>query len=185
MKLKTLVNNILILGAVLASLVFLLLFNLGEEKSRVLDAIFNFGHLPLFGVVALVLLWILNKKKWPVTNYRLYLASFTVTLILGITTEFLQRLTPDRYFEISDMLYDTIGAFTFLTLAYPSLGYIGSKVSAYKKVSILVIIAAALPVYLSVFDTWRMNRDVPLLGSFETRLEMERWSAKTAPSADR
>jgi len=98
-------------------------------------------------------------------------------LFLGMMTEFMQMLTPDRFFEITDIFYDAVGALTFLILAYPSLGNPLSKMNIYKKVSFFVIALAGLPIYLSVIDTWRMNSDIPLLGSFETRLEMDRWSA--------
>lgn len=170
-------NNMLLLAIMLTSLLALLLIDLGDDKSRILKAIFNFGHLPLFGTFALVLLWVLNKRRWPVWDRRYYFISFLITIILGAATELLQMLTPDRYFEAEDIIHDALGAFTFLALAYPSSGYSWGKLKIFKIISVLIIISATLPAFFAIYDTWNMNRDLPALGSFETRLEMGRWLA--------
>lgn len=172
--------NALILILILGSLVFLLLTDLGNEKSEVFKALTNFGHFPLFGILALALLWILNNSKWPVLNPNLYAISFVIAVALGIATEYLQMLTPDRYFETKDIFHNIVGAFTFLVFAYPSSTFSGKKIMAAKIVSICILVSATFPIFSSVMDAWHMDRDFPLLGSFETRLEMKRWTSNTS-----
>lgn len=166
-----------VLGVVLAVLSVLLFADFGAESSRVVDEIFNFGHLPLFGAAALVFLWLLGGRKWPVHHRRHYVSAFLAALFLGVTTEFVQLFTPERYFQAQDILYDAMGAFAFLVFAYSYSGLSRKGSRGWKAAGVGVIIAATAPMALTALDAWRMTSQFPLLGSFETRLEMGRWSA--------
>jgi hypothetical protein len=161
----------------------LLLFDVGENKSLIINEFFNFGHLPLFGTASLVFLWVLNERAWPVREKKLYVITFFVAVIFGVATEFLQILMPGRDFEISDMVHDGIGALTFLIIAYPMKGRPRGRLMKLKVLSLLVIFLVAAPFYLALFQTWEMHRDFPLIGSFETRWEKNRWDAESASLA--
>ena len=166
-----------LLGVLLAILSVLLFVDFGGESSRVADEIFNFGHLPLFGAAALVILWLLGGRRWPVHGRRHYVSAFFAALALGVISEFVQLFTPERYFEVQDMAYDALGALAFLVLAYPFPGLSRKRAAGWKAAGVGVIAAAMVPMGLTALDTWRMNREFPLIGSFETRLEMGRWAA--------
>ena len=165
-----------ILAVLLVVLSVLLFVDFGAESSRVADEMFNFGHLPLFGVTALVILWVLGGRTWPVRERRKYAAAFAAALGLGVVTEFIQLSMPGRYFEVQDIVYDALGAFTFLALVYPFSGLSRRSALEWKAACAGVIAIAAVPIALAALDVRRMEGEFPLLGSFETRIEMDRWN---------
>lgn len=164
-----------VLAALLAVISVLLFVDFGGESSRIAHEMSNFGHLPLFGVTALVILWMLGGRTWPVRDKRKYAVSFAAALGLGVVTEFVQLYTPERYFEIQDIVYDALGAFTFLAFAYPFSGLPKRKALGWKAACAGMIALAAVPVALTALDVRRMEGAFPLLASFETRIEMDRW----------
>ena len=175
MRLRGVIFGTGILVVLLAVLSVLLFVDFGGESSRIAHEISNFGHLPLFGVAALVILWVLGGRTWPVRDKRKYTVSFSAALGLGVVTEFVQLYTPERYFEIQDIVYDALGAFTFLALAYPFSGLSRRSALGWKAACAGLIALAAVPVALTALDVRRMEGAFPLLASFETRIEMDRW----------
>ncbi len=176
MRLRGVIFGTGILVVLLAVLSVLLFVDFGGESSRIADEVFNFCHLPLFGVTALVILWVLGGRTWPVRDWRKYVVSFAAALGLGVVTEVVQSFTPERYFELQDIMYDALGAFTFLVLVYP-FPRVSRRVGVWwlKAACSGVIVAAAMPVALTALDVRHMGGDFPLLASFETRIEMDRW----------
>ena len=184
MRKKDLSYNIFLSALMLVCLLFLLLVNLGDEVPRVIDAALNFGHVPLFGTVSIIILWILNNRKWPIYRLKYYVSSFTITVFLGVTTEVLQQLlTADRFFGISDLAHDVIGSVTFLILFYPFSAGSRCKLMSYKLFSVFLIILTSIPFLLVTIDTWNMNRSMPTINSFESRLEMARLSGEYESSS--
>jgi VanZ family protein len=158
---------------------FLLFFDFGESDSRTIDEIFNFGHLLLFGCIALGILWMLNKEKWPCKESSLFIKAGIITTLIGILTEFIQLFTPSRDFEIGDMFSDGLGAITFLCIAYSyKEGLTKKNKTIIMALSLVVMVLASWRIYPAAIDDWRMKRDFPLLGSFESYLEMSRWEVK-------
>ncbi|MFY9399222.1 MAG: VanZ family protein, partial [Desulfomonilia bacterium] len=151
-----------------------------DRGTRVVEEMCNIGHLPLFGVVALVVLWLLGGRQWPVQERRAYTGAFFAAVGLGVVMEIAQVFSPGRYFELEDILLNSLGALSFLMLAFPYTGFERTKALRWRAAGILIIAAALVPVGLTAMDDWRMKREFPLLGSFESRLEMGRWSAKDA-----
>lgn len=171
--------NFLTLGTLLCGVLFLLLADIGKQKTLIVNELLNLGHLPLFGVSSLVLLWILNGRKWPVYEKKYYIISFFSAIILGIASEFFQSLTPDRDLETLDMIRDASGSFIFLILAYPS-GYVfGRKIIKLKIFSLFLVLLAITPVFFALFETWRIHQDFPLIDSFEECWESGRWEMNT------
>lgn len=177
MRLRGVIFGTGILVVLLAVLSVLLFVDFGGESSRIAHEVSNFGHLPLFGVAALVILWMLGGRTWPVHDRRKYAVSFAAALGLGVVTEFVQLYTPERYFEFQDIVYDALGAFTFLAFAYPFSGLPKRKALGWKAACAGMIAIAAVPVAMTALDVRRMEEAFPLLGSFETSIEMDRWEA--------
>jgi len=177
MRVRNVILEVGFLAVLLAVLSVLLFVDFGGGNSRVFDEVSNFGHLPLFGSTALVILWLLGGRRWPVRGSRHYVSAFIAALCLGVVSEFIQLFTPGRYFQAQDIVYDALGAFSLLVLAYPFSGSSRKRAVAWKSVGVLVITAATIPISLAALDAWRMSREFPLIGSFETRLEMGRWTA--------
>jgi len=96
----------------------LLFFDLGKTNSLLLDSIENFGHLPLFCLVAGMVLWILDRENWPCTERKNYLKAGGISSAIAVLSEILQAFTPDRYFEVQDIYHDLFGIAIFLMVAF-------------------------------------------------------------------
>lgn len=169
------VYNTLIICALLACMLTLLLYDFRGSESLIIKESLNLGHLPLFGIFSLIVLWILNGRVWPALYTRHYAISFATAFIFGIVTEYLQGLTPDRNFEVLDIARDAIGSLCFLLLAYPSPDSSRHLFRRIKILSLSVFFLAATPLYLALFEDWQINREFPIIDSFETISGTNRW----------
>jgi VanZ family protein len=81
-------------------------------------AVNNFAHVPLFGIVAIVLL-VLSRMVFvgvSETSIRHYVLAIMGTLALALLTEALQSFTVTRQPQMSDVVHDLIGALCGLGL---------------------------------------------------------------------
>ncbi len=98
-------RNPLMLFISLSLCTCLLLFcNFGRSHTLLLDRIINLGHVPLFAVVAGMVLWVLDRRKWISTDRKNYGWAFVVSGVLGLATEIVQHFTPGRLFEVRDVM---------------------------------------------------------------------------------
>ena len=162
-------------AAMFAFLGVLLFTDFGIGKSLFIEELLNFGHLPLFGVVALAILWMIRSGEFPGTNVKAYVKAGVLTMGIGFITEILQFFTPGRFFQISDLVYDFLGILTFLILVNPFPGRTGQIRNTVRGIAIGLIALAAVPIGPAGMDTWAMKREFPLISSFESPLEMMRW----------
>jgi VanZ family protein len=160
----------------LAIVSFLLFYDFGKSISRLIDSFTSFGHLPLFGVVALVCFWVLKQENG---LYKGYLKSWTITCFIGVLTEYIQLLIPYRHFRLGDMYTDALGAAIFLTILFIIINGLKYRyvVLMIYGLSLLVLIRA-FPIIEITVDTWNMKRSFPVLSSFESPFEMSRFSGK-------
>jgi len=166
--------NAILLAFLLSVVLGLLLGHTGLKETLLIDEFLNLGHVPLFGVFSVVLLWVLNGRAWPVRKRAYYAISFSVTLLLGVTTEILQSLTPNRDFSFLDMARDAAGAMIFLTFAWPKRSSASRSTRAFRALALAVLVLTSIPLQFALLETWRMGRDFPLLDSFERRWETGR-----------
>ena len=160
-------------GIVLACLAFLLFAPPYKGHSRVIIEALNYGHLPLFGVIAIAFIPLTEKGCGRFRNYSL---AFGFTILLGLAIEIIQLFMPDRFFELRDLLYDGLGAATFLAFVYP---FPDNAIKRRVRFAMIgIIIASSTPLLLGLEDAYRMARAFPLIASFETHAEMRRWNAK-------
>lgn len=173
------IRAIVVVLSTTAVVSFLLFFDFGRSDSRILDEILSFGHLLLFGAVGLVTLWILNKGDWPCRQDNLYIRAWAITSILGALTECIQALIPYRHFRVIDILTDALGAAVFLTLTYSFQKGANHKGVALLRNGLLVLmIVRAYPIFAATIDTRNMEKDFPVLSSFESPFEISRWICK-------
>jgi VanZ family protein len=158
---------------------FLLFFDFGTSDSRIIDGILSFGHLPLFGSVGLVIFWILNKENWSCRQNNLYIRAWVMTSFSGALTECIQAFIPYRHFRVGDILTDALGAAVFLTIIYSfQRGSIKRSVVLLRNGLLLIMIVRAYPIFTATVDTWYMEKDFPVLSSFESPFEISRWVCK-------
>ena len=147
-------SSILIVIIIPACLSFLLFYNFNISNSHLIDEICEFGHLPLFGVLALIILWIMNYKKWPGTLNARYMFAGLFAVVFGIISEIIQILIPGRFFEVHDILYDALGASFFLVFTYPFPHY----TSKTRKIIKTLCIAGILAGSYSILWCWQIRK---------------------------
>jgi len=167
-----------ILVTLFFGIILFILVGIDIPENRLSIALFNFGHLPLFGLLALVILITLNKGSWPVENIRYYYIAGAVSVFIGFLIELIQIHIPGRFFELQDIILNFVGTATFLILSYTPGRYRKWTRIIGKSFSLIAILIAMSPVFIAIADTWQMQKNFPLINSFETSLEISRWEAK-------
>lgn len=157
--------------------VFILLFyNFDKSHSLVVDSFLGFGHVPLFCVVTAMILWVIDWKNWPATTTSNYILAGVISWALAVLTEALQQLTPERSFQVGDIIHDLMGSLFFLLIAYQYKRNMRQRMLLSMNImAAALLLFASLPVIATALDELRSKRDFPLLASFEMRGEMKRW----------
>lgn len=80
--------------------------------------LFEIGHLPLFGVAALMMLRIVRVSRGAARPARAdFVIALLATVVLGLAAEALQVFQAGRHVSIADAAYNIMGAFSFLAIA--------------------------------------------------------------------
>jgi len=155
---------------------FLLFFNFGNTHSLLIDRILDFGHVPLFSVVTAMVLSVLDWKNWPITSLKNYTLAGFIAFTLALLTEALQQLTPERSFQVGDIVNDLVGSVVFLLIAYQYKRNVRQKTRVVMSgIVCILLLSTSLPVLTAFLDDLHARRVFPLLSSFETSLELEKW----------
>jgi len=155
---------------------FLLFYSFDKSHSLFNDSILDFGHVPLFCFIAAIVLWALDWRNWPKTTTKNYILAGAIAVILAMLTEVLQQLTPERSFQVGDIVHDLIGSTLFLLIAFQIRRPLKSTtIRLINLITGILLIVALIPFLFAALDELRARRDFPLLASFETGMEMERW----------
>jgi VanZ family protein len=155
---------------------FLLFNNFGKSQSRLLDEILNYGHIFLFGFISLGISRVIGMRTWPNLDKIVYFRSGIITFLLGFLSECIQTQIPNRTFGLNDLFNDTLGAATFLVLAYTfQTGIMRRTLILLRSIVLSIIIIMTYPIGITALDSWNMARDFPILSSFESTLELSRW----------
>jgi hypothetical protein len=104
----------------LALILFLLaVLAVGDKPEPTLlwNALFDAGHAPLFGAIALATRQLLRCWRPGVNGLTRAASAFLVTVAIGVATEYLQQGNPHRDASVNDVLRDAAGASAFLLLA--------------------------------------------------------------------
>ncbi|PWB76148.1 hypothetical protein C3F09_00940 [candidate division GN15 bacterium] len=135
-----------LIGAILALLLFLELYD-PWKISLLWDEIFNFGHLPLFGLISLLLLRVVTlTANRPLPALRRYGYALAIALVLGALSEIVQIGGP-RDADIFDFLRDAIGALSFLLIFFafdPGTRNLAPPIPTGLKRVILLVVALLL-----------------------------------------
>ncbi len=89
----------------------------GANTTLLIGTLHNFAHGPIFGCVALILLFALRSdtRFARQSRVRQYLLVLGLAVLLGLATEVVQRLTG-RDSSVEDLITDSLGAASFLLL---------------------------------------------------------------------
>lgn len=155
---------------------FLLFYDFGKSHSLLIEEILNYGHLLLFGFIAIGILWTIEINDRSLHESGSYVKAGIISILLGIFTEFVQVFFPERYFELSDIFNDAMGTISFLAFTFSFKKTISKNLKVFLRIgTVFLIIIASFPVFNAVLDTLDMQRDFPVISSFESPREIKRW----------
>jgi len=166
----------------IAGLTAFVLFHRNPSTHLFVKKLYDFGHVPLFGLVSLALLRLLRGSGRPGGDAAAHAAAGMLTLLLGYGVECAQTLIPGKQFETGDLFHDALGAAGFLSVSYvcthreiPS----AARRAVWITVSALML-AAFLPAAAATLDAVHAIRDFPAIASFERSSELSRWGVTDA-----
>lgn len=146
--------------------------------------VFNdFGHVPLYGGVALILLFLARQfgepRGWSLVSQ--YVIAVIGVVLLGVVSEGIQVWMPSRHSELADFLRDVVGAVCalgiFLTLDRHLAGkwvvwqQAPRKHLVYAGVGLLIVIVLS-PVFTWSYAYWDRTARFPSLCQFSSEWEM-------------
>lgn len=151
-----------------------LLFFGGSQyvDDRLSKEIWECGHFALFSIAVFSLILFTRLKSNSFKTQFLWTSAFC--LVFAIGTETLQHFVG-RSFQLSDILNDLIGGYS---------GLIISQISRHKSTKLNLCLAIVFffgallgcrGFVFTLIDEIRIEREFPLLGDFESKLEINRW----------
>ncbi|MCX6835993.1 MAG: hypothetical protein NTW07_12875 [candidate division Zixibacteria bacterium] len=169
--------SVVLLTVVIAVLCTAPLFLQIPASTRLCEELFNAGHAPLFGVIALILLNLGSVVSDSLSNsfYKRYVFAGVTALFLGIALELLQNLRGSDA-QLSDVLRDAAGIVSFLCIA-AILNRSRPAAIANRRARLPIMIVAVL-IFLTAFisvASWthaylHRNAAFPTLASFDTEV---------------
>ena len=177
------ITKLLGIAALLAAVFFLLLFLdrfKFDSHTLFMDAVRNFGHVPLFGLIAVILLWILQLTT---LGERLsvphrYVLAWLGAVGLGAISEYLQYFSP-RDADFMDLANDMAGATSFLVLHY----LVDTRLSDRDKkqrnrfkiplriAALVILLVAGIPMIKAAAASWYRRASFPRMYTFDNGLE--------------
>ena len=140
----------------------------GLQHDRLLSRLLDFGHFPLFAVVFYCVLGFLPRKA---PGSRRWGVAVVATLLINLIAECIQPLFG-RSSGLADWFIGCAGCLSAALLNLPKeAGYTFIRCTV---VSSLLLVSL-LPVGMVVFDRYAARTGFPLLSSFESPLELDRW----------
>lgn len=102
----------------IAALLWILVAGRPPHPTLLWMEIFNLGHIPLFGMVALLALVATRAflPKGPGRPLRHYLLAFVVVALISLVSEIAQINMASRQVEVQDAVHNLLGAICFLVI---------------------------------------------------------------------
>lgn len=177
-KKKSLPAIAALLGAAAGLMVFLEKFTFGSH-SPVRESLLDFGHAPLFGLMAIIILWLVRLSFGGRIGAPIqYAIAWMAAVGIGGLSEYMQIATH-RDADPIDWLFDIIGATTFLAFYFTidrRLSPRGKSLQIRHKTQVRVAVAAvlataAIPLFISCAAQLQRRVSFPKLYTFDNFFE--------------
>lgn len=148
----------------------------------------NFGHAPLFGCVAIVMLFLVRTavERWVKRPIVQYLLAFAAASGLGAFSEVWQHFNG-RDAEIADLINDMIGSISFLAVwwtfdlsAQSGIAWSRVRLWMIRLLSAAILIIPAAPALRWAAVVLHRNAILPRLGAFDSPLERKLFETRDA-----
>lgn len=152
----------------LACAVLLVLPVADFQHDRLLSRLLDFGHFPLFALIFWCVLNFLPRKP---DGSRRWGAAIIATLLLNLVAECVQPMFG-RSSGIADWFIGTAGCLGAALLLLPTTGKVQLL---FYGVMLMLLLASLMPAGWVALDRRAARADFPLLSSFESPWELDRW----------
>ncbi len=147
-------------------------------------AVNNFGHVPLFGLVAIVLLWMSRMLSHSSgrAGLRHYGIAMIGVLVLALLTESLQSLTVTRSSTLTDVVHDLLGATCGLVLFFTCDAHLTGAWVQWRqfprnfilRVCVMIVVGITLfPVLKWSYSYWERANRFPSMLEFTSDRELD------------
>lgn len=151
-------------------------------STRSFRELWNLGHILLFGMLSFTI-----RYYWPWFNrFPLFKRVFfiaVITTLLSVIIELSQWYFSNGTPDIADVRRNFFGATLILFFIKKDLIY--KYILVFLRIAVVIAICYELinPV-TALTDEYRANHDFPVLGDFESELELSRWGNEILISSD-
>jgi hypothetical protein len=164
-------------------LAILLFFGKGQQDLRSLQETWNSGHLLAFWLWSHLLL-----TRWPALSRRPFwqqaIICMTVGLVVSFTIEAVQS-SIGRTLSYADIRKNMVGCAIAISMSVPARKQLARTIRVgFQMVVIIALIVEMLPMSRAIVDDVIAWRQFPVLCSFETPFENERWIGKAEFTID-
>jgi glycopeptide antibiotics resistance protein len=147
-------------------------------KSRVWNHLADLLHIPAFGIINYLALTI-AAYHFP-SRWRVPLLVTSAVLAFSAGIELLQGLVG-RYASLSDLFCNAMGASAALLIRQSRYEAVSKRYCwSLRSVSALLIALAVLSPLSALFDIYLQHRQFPIIASFNSRAELQRWYVGSA-----
>jgi len=164
----------------LAVILTILLFVGGPdyESHRIVQQIWDVGHVALFLMLSYIILIFIRKYKLSyITQFLIIVA---LSFIFGLFVELIQLLIG-RDFELQDLANDVSGAIIGYFVYYLLHAKISKLHNIIAVLSIVLLLMISLyPLANVLVDEMKMENEFPVLSDFESATQLSRWDVKQA-----
>jgi len=164
----------------LAVILTILLFVGGPdyESHRIVQQIWDVGHVALFLMLSYIILIFIRKYKLSYITQFLIIVAFS--FIFGLFVEIIQLLIG-RDFELQDLANDVSGAIIGYFVYYLLHAKISKLHNIIAAMSIVLLLMISLYSLANVLvDEVKMKNEFPVLSDFESPTQLSRWDVKKA-----
>jgi len=170
------IRNLMYLAVFIMSLM-LFSGNYTDGSSRVIQALWNTGHVVFFMCFNWILITQTRLSRYSLL--KILLISIAVTTFFGAVIEVIQHYTG-RDMSYGDLVKDIVGGLAGFIIALYSVQDLKNKfVKSYKyyiqAFGVVLLGVIVWPVLKLVYDDYRMEVDFPEISSFESPIELSRW----------
>jgi len=145
-------------------------------------SILNTGHAPMFGIISISLLILIRHLNTQLSNkiLHVYILVFFLSLLLALSSEWLQSFNPQREADIIDFLFDITGSITFLLVYFlydPKVKVEASRCNSPIRRLILAFVAlswivVSTPLLITFYTYHQQSNIFPRLISVQNNISM-------------
>lgn len=165
------------------TLAFLLFFGKGQQEFRSLQETWDSGHLFAFWLWSHLLL-----TRWPALSRRPFWQQAIICMAVGLAVSFAIEIVQSaigRTLSYSDIRKNMVGCALAISISVPARKQLARATRVgLQLVVICALIAEVLPMGRAIVDDVIAWRQFPVLSSFETPFENERWIGKAEFTID-